>query len=332
MNELLMDIHSANNIQSLPNDGETGVCTHQLHTNYSNDSKLNQNGIIYCASNKNITIMCTIIKYDKFVINVRQMAQFYQMDDPMHDLNLVMATMGAIDTITHQIEILINATCQYAFKLRVELDIAFGFELRVIRLIDPPTAEYELLIIIRGWAIMRMEVCNGIENNCNPIGRMTIRIDVDDAFNGMFSVINIWIKVSISRLFLDALMSIVDKINSDVEKIPEIEYCYGDNGNVIILVNNLCTINDGATFVGFFLAVIFFIVQVIGGSSLILTVSIKSNVITVAIVQLNINLAEVIHNVCAVFYFIFSFFVFLLFVNVILFDTILILKNMHDNI
>ena len=95
---------------------------------------------------------------------------------------------------------------------------------------------------------------------------------------------------------------------------------------------------------GFFLAVIFFIVQVFGGSSLIITISIKSNVITVAIVQLNINLAaqsstdvavchaQVIHNVCAVFYFIFLFFVFLWFANVVLFDTTLILKNMHDNI
>ena len=70
----------------------------------------------------------------------------------------------------------------------------------------------------------------------------------------------------------------------------------------------------------------------------------RSNVITVAIVQLNINLAvqsstnvaichaQMIHNVCAVFYCILSFFVFLLFVNVVLFDTILISKNIHDNI
>ena len=170
--------------------------------------------------------------------------------------------------------------------------------------------------------IMRIEFCNGIKNNCNPMGRITIRIDVDDVFNGMFFMINIYIsiKISISILFLDALMTIVDRINSNVKKIPEIEYGYDDNGNVTILVNNLSKINNGATFVGeFFLAVIFFIVQAINGSSLIITVSIKSSVNTVAIVQLNTNLAARsstavavchTHNVCAVFYFIFAFFVF----------------------
>ena len=82
------------------------------------------------------------------------------------------------------------------------------------------------------------------------------------------------------------------KLIENVEKIPEIEYGYDDNGNVTILVNNLIKINNDTTFVGgFFLAVIFFIVQVSDRSSLIITVSIRSNVITIAIVQLNINLA-----------------------------------------
>ena len=210
-NELLMmivDRHSANNIQSRSNDAKTSVCTHQLDTNCSNGS----NGIVCCALKKNITITFTIINCDKFITNMCQMAQFYQINIPMHDLYQITTIMGVIDTITHQIEILINATYQYAFNLSVELAILFGFELRVIRLIDLTTAEYEFLIIIRGWAIMRIEFCNGI-NNWNPIGRITIRIDVDDAFNGMFSVINILIKISISILFVDALMTIVDKIN-----------------------------------------------------------------------------------------------------------------------
>ena len=86
---------------------------------------------------------------------------------------------------------------------------------------------------------------------------------------------------------------------------------------VTILVNNLSKINNGATFVGgFFLTVIFFIVKVWW---IIINYNYKS--ITVAIVQLNINFAahsstdvaighaQVIHNVCAVFYFIFSFFI-----------------------
>ena len=200
INELLimiMDIHSANNIQSLSNDGETIVCTPQLHTNCSNGSKLNQNGIICCVLKTNITITFTIINCGKFVTNMCQMAQFYQINIPMHDLNPIITIMSVIDTITHQIGILINATYQYALNLSVEL---------------------------------------------------------------------------------------IDR------------------------------------------------------SSLIITVSIRSNVITVAILQLNIKLAvqsstnvavchaQVIHNVCAVLYFILSFFVFLLFVNVALFDTILILK------
>ena len=72
-------------------------------------------------------------------------------------------------------------------------------------------------------------------------------------------------------------MTIVDRINSNVG--------YDDNGNV----NNLSKTNNGATFVGgVFMTGIFFIVQVINGSSLIIIirVSIKSNAIIVAIVYI----------------------------------------------
>ena len=81
MNELLMmimNIHS----ESKSNDGETSACAHQLQTNcsYSTGSKLNQNGIICCALKKNITITLTIINCDKFITNMCQMAQFYQIN------------------------------------------------------------------------------------------------------------------------------------------------------------------------------------------------------------------------------------------------------------
>ena len=92
-----------------------------------------------------------------------QMVQFYQINNTIHDLNLIIIITSVIDTITHQIEILINAT----YQLSVELVIVFGLVFRVIRLIvvfvfDPRTVEYEFLITIRGWTTMRIEFCNGI--------------------------------------------------------------------------------------------------------------------------------------------------------------------------
>lgn len=256
------------------------------------------------------------------------MVQFYQINNTIHDLNLIIIITSVIDTITHQIEILINAT----YQLSVELVIVFGLVFRVIRLIvvfvfDPRTVEYEFLITIRGWTTMRIEFCNGITIIFDdPIGSITIRI-----FNGMFSAINILIKVSILVLFFDALTIIFSGIGLNFDKLCEIE-C---NSNTTRLVNNpsINTINNDAAVViniGFFVVAVCFVMQVMDRSLLITRLSIKCDTNMVAIAQLKTKLAvqssngavnchtHVIHNVCGVFYYFFQNLYFFQFINVIL--------------
>ena len=162
---------------------------------------------------------------------------------------------------------------------------------------------------------MRCDICNRIKYNSDAIGLITIRIAVYDVLDGMSSVINILIKLSILVLFLDALTIVFNGIGLKSYNLCDIEY----NSNITRLINNLSinTINNDAALVvniEFCLAAILFVMQVMDGSLLVIRVSIKFDTNMVAIARLKTNLVvqslngavnchkQVIHHVCGVFY------------------------------
>ena len=83
------------------------VFTHQLDTNIGNAFRRNQNVIIRCSLKKSISTMFTIIHYSTCLENVCSMSQLHDIDGATHDLHLVITVVFVINTITHQIGILI---------------------------------------------------------------------------------------------------------------------------------------------------------------------------------------------------------------------------------
>ena len=83
------------------------VCSYQLDTNSGNAFKWNQNVIIWYSLKKNVSSMFTMMHYSKCSDSIHNMSQFYDIDDAIHNLHLVKATVFITNKITHQIEILI---------------------------------------------------------------------------------------------------------------------------------------------------------------------------------------------------------------------------------
>lgn len=106
---------------------------HKSYINGSDGCELNKNGSIQYTLNGSITTMIKIEKYDTFDTNISKMNQFCQIDDVMHNLNLIITIIKVIDTIAYQIEILI-AICVIICKTFTCIEDKF-----VLVAIDPNT-------------------------------------------------------------------------------------------------------------------------------------------------------------------------------------------------
>ena len=169
-------------------------------------------------------------------------------------------------------------------------------------------------------------------------------------FNGMTSVFDILIKISLFSLFtliLVTLPNILDGIDFNLAKTSEFERNSGDDNDGIGITSNIYQSKGAPVGVGFFLATIYSIRQVIVGVSLIIAVSIGIAAFSVLIARLQLNLnvessvgviycdSGVIQESCYFFCNVFSFLsVFFQFVNVVFmikYDKIYNQRNIHHN-
>ena len=88
-------------------DALHSISAHKLHINGSGVHKLSNTGIIEFILDGSITAMFIIITYDIFATKTYKMKQFYQMNDIMDDLNLIITAVNVIDTLVCQHETLI---------------------------------------------------------------------------------------------------------------------------------------------------------------------------------------------------------------------------------
>ena len=79
------------------------ICTNELHANNSGGYGLNQNKIIQCSLNKNISTT----NYNQFVTNIYNMSQVYSIDDIIYDLKVIITIIDVSNTIGYKIELTI---------------------------------------------------------------------------------------------------------------------------------------------------------------------------------------------------------------------------------
>ena len=137
-------------------------------------------------------------------------------------------------------------------------------------------------------------------------------VDFCDTFSIMPFVIDSFVEILISTLFVDTFSIVFAEINVGFDKLSKFKYNYVSNNDIIVIMNTFCTIGGAAIVIGFFSAVIYFVIQLIDKSSLNILLSIESHAIIVGIVQVVLYLGvqssidaigcntQVMHNVCAV--------------------------------
>lgn len=180
---------------------------------------------------------------------------------------------------------------------------------------------YDLNLIVAIATTIRMDVCNKTSYTC-------IHIDVCDVFDIMTFVMNILIKITILTLFLNTLTIVFHRINLKLDKQSELKL---NQSNIIIIVNKFCKIDVIAIILRFFVSDICFIMSALNGSLSNIALSIQFDALSNATSQILICLAiqisidtithhaQLIHNVCHVFYFFLHFCIlFFEFVNVVL--------------
>ena len=115
-------------------DSLCNISCHKLRTNGSDGCELNKKLIIQYTFDDCVAAMITILKYDQLGTQMYKMDPFWQVDDVIHYLNLITTIIKVIDSIAHQIEILIatyaiickaslfiftHGTCVLVFKFMI---------------------------------------------------------------------------------------------------------------------------------------------------------------------------------------------------------------------
>ena len=117
--------------------------------------------------------------------------------------------------------------------------------------------------------------------------------------NGMTSVFDILIKISLFTLILDTLPNIFDGIDCKLVRTSEFECNSGDDNDGIVIASNIYQSKSAGVGVGFFLAAIYSIRQVIVGLSLIIAVTgIAAFSDLIAGLQLNLNVELMFGIIC----------------------------------
>ena len=197
--------------------------------------------------------------------------------------------------------------CSFCILVGLDLD-----------LIDPLTATIELLIVIRiCYDLKRIDICNRMGYFCETIYQIIIGVDVNDTFNRMTVTINVFIKITILLSFLNILTTISDGIDPILAKVSE----YDDNSDTTVIINTLYKVGVSTLIVVLFVHAIYFIMQVMDGLTLNITIPIEIDVIIVAMNHIALILAlqsiaavlcdiQMICNVCAIFIIFFVLFLF----------------------
>lgn len=166
-------------------------------------------------------------------------------------------------------------------------------------------------------------ICNRrwYNRDVDEIDQFTIRVDVNDGFDGMSLIIDIWIKMSIVIACSDISTNEFDTIDLNLDKVSEYE-CGHDNIDTVIIINTWYKIRAATITVGLFSATIYLIMEVVSGLPINITLSIEFDVIINAVNHLISILAvlssivavdcntQMVCNACVVFFIFFHFFFF----------------------
>ena len=154
------------------------------------------------------------------------------------------------------------------------------------------------------------------EYNFNLVNQIIIGVGDSGICNKITFIIHIVIKLLILPSFLDVLPIKFNGINSNLHQLIEFEYNHSNNNNTTVVLANAETIRGTTIVFEFFTIVIYFIMQIIGESSLNILLSIELDAIIVTIIQLVVKLLvhtitwavfchpqviQVIYSVCGVF-------------------------------
>lgn len=188
-----------------------------------------------------------------------------------------------------------------SLNVKIEFVIGIGYKLY----------DFNLLVMI-----MRIDIRNIMNCNCDTMHRIKIGIDVCDTFNGITSAAYILITISIVISSVDVLTIILGGNGSNLDKLNKFEGRYGSHTTIIIIsIMYKISVAVFIIIVRFLLFVSYLIVQEIDESLLRVpvTLSIKFELIFNVIILLVSNLAkqlsndavycdrQVIHSVCGVF-------------------------------
>ena len=138
-----------------------------------------------------------------------------------------------------------------------------------------------------GLKAMRIHIYDRIRYNMYQI---KVGVDVCDTFSIMSFVIDSFVEILILTLFVDTFSIMFAEINMDFHKLSKFKYNHVNNNNIIVFMNTFSTIGGAAIVIGFFSAVIYFVIQLIDKSRLNTMLSIKWHAIVVGIAQVTLYL------------------------------------------
>ena len=182
--------------------------------------------------------------------------------------------------------------------------------------IDLSTAKTKFMFVI-GYhldppdlAAMRIDIYDRIRYNMDQI---KVGVDVCDTFSIMSFEMDSFVEILTLTLFVYTFSNMFAEITVDFHKLSDFKYNYVNNNDIIVFMNTFSTIDGAAIVIGFFSAVIYFVIKLIDKSGLNIMLSIESHVIIVGIAQITLYLGvqssidaigcntQVMHDVCTVF-------------------------------